>query len=259
MERTLSYFVSDVHLGLRVADPEGREARFVTFLRGIDPARTEALYLLGDIWDFWYEYRDVVPKGYVKVLSALTDLMEAGVKVYFFNGNHDIWTYRYFRELGMTILEQPYVTSIGGKKFCLGHGDLLGNVKKGYRFMQGIFHSRFAQVLFSSLHPRIAFWLGNGWSRHSRLGKNIGYEFKGEAEPLYQFCATFPEPVDYFIFGHYHSRADMPVGQGRLLLLSDWVTSSNWMVFDRENGLSVIYRDISGTTGISGSSQKMDR
>ena len=118
MSRNLTYFASDVHLGLQVADPAGREARFVSFLKRIPAAETDALYLLGDIWDFWYEYRDVVPKGSVRVFGALTDLMDAGVKVYFFPGNHDIWAYGYFEELGMKILEQPYVTEIGGKTFC---------------------------------------------------------------------------------------------------------------------------------------------
>ena len=97
--RNLTYFVADVHLGLDVNDPAGREARFVAFLRSIPADRTEALYLLGDIWDFWYEYRDVVPKGYVRVFAALTDLMDAGVRVCFFTGNHDVWAYRYFEEL----------------------------------------------------------------------------------------------------------------------------------------------------------------
>ena len=119
------YFISDVHLGLEVCDPTDREHRLVTFLRGL-PEDTEALYLLGDIWDFWYEYRDVVPKGYVRVFAALTALLDRGVKVFFFQGNHDVWTYRYFEELGMKRLEQPYVMQIAGRKFCLGHGDGLG-------------------------------------------------------------------------------------------------------------------------------------
>ena len=118
MPRHLTYFVSDVHLGLQVQDPARREARFVEFLKGIPTEETEALYLLGDIWDFWYEYKDVVPKGYVKVFAALMDLMDAGVKVYFFTGNHDIWAYSYFRELGMTVLEQPYVTTIAPSSSC---------------------------------------------------------------------------------------------------------------------------------------------
>ena len=244
MSRNLTYFASDVHLGLRVSDPADREARFVAFLRGIPAAETEALYLLGDVWDFWYEYRDVVPKGYVRVFGALADLMDAGVKVYFFPGNHDIWTYRYFEELGMTKLAQPYVTEIGGKTFCLGHGDGLGPVDRGYKTLQAIFHNRFLQVCFSALHPWFAFRLGNGWSRKSRLGKSVGYVFKGEEEPLYKFCASFNDdraakglaPVDIFLFGHYHCAVDMPVGPSRLLLLRDWISVSNALVFDATTG-----------------------
>ena len=165
MPRNLTYFASDVHLGLRVADPAGREARFVSFLRSIPAAETEALYLLGDIWDFWYEYRDVVPKGYVRVFGALTDLMDAGVKVYFFPGNHDVWAYGYFEELGMKILEQPCVTEIGGKTFCLGHGDGLGPVDRGYRILRGIFHNRFLQACFSQPGQRLVAALPPGQAR----------------------------------------------------------------------------------------------
>jgi UDP-2,3-diacylglucosamine hydrolase len=242
MSRHLSYFVSDVHLGLQVADAAGREARFVAFLKGIPAAETEALYLLGDIWDFWYEYRYVVPKGYVRVFAALTALMDAGVKVYFFQGNHDSWSYSYFEELGMVRLCQPAVIEVGGKRFCLGHGDGLGPGNHRYKLLKAAFNSRWLQRAFSALHPWIAFRFGNGWSRSSRLAKNVGYYFKGEQEPLYRFCAGFPEAVDYFIFGHYHCRVDMPVGKARLLLLSDWISASNWILYDRENGLSVIYK-----------------
>ena len=118
----LTYFVSDVHLGLQVSDPDERESRFVGFLNSL-PQETESLYLLGDIWDFWYEYRDVVPKGYVRVFAALQALMDRGVNVYFFQGNHDIWTYSYFESMGMKKLVQPCVVEIGGRRFCLGHGD----------------------------------------------------------------------------------------------------------------------------------------
>ncbi len=236
MSRPLSYFVSDVHLGLQVNDPAAREARFTAFLKGIDPSRTEALYLLGDIWDFWYEYRDVVPKGYVRVLSALLSLMDGGVKVYFFQGNHDIWTYRYFEELGMVRLVQPCRVSIGRRTFCLGHGDGLGPGMRGYKLMRGAFHNRVLQALFSTLHPWLAFRLGNGWSKRSRLGKNLSYTFKGADEPLYRFCESYQAatPVDYFIFGHYHAREDMPVAGARLLLLGDWITAPNWIQYDSE-------------------------
>ena len=164
MGRYLTYFVADVHLGLEVNDPADRERRFTGFLRSLPKEETEALYLLGDIWDFWYEYRDVVPKGYIGVLAALTDLMEAGVKVYFFQGNHDVWTYHYFEELGMKRLVQPAYVEIAGTRFCLGHGDGLGPVPAGYRFLRGIFHNRVLQFLFSMLHPWLAFRFGKGWS-----------------------------------------------------------------------------------------------
>ena len=134
--RHLTYFVSDVHLGLEVGNPALRERRFVKFLRDIPAEETESLYLLGDIWDFWYEYRDVVPKGYVQVFAALTDLIAAGVKVYFFEGNHDMWSFGYFEQLGMVRCAQPYPVTIGSRRFCLGHGDGLGPGMYGYKLMR---------------------------------------------------------------------------------------------------------------------------
>lgn len=234
MTRNLTYFVSDVHLGLQVSDPADRERRFVDFLRNL-PQETDSLYLLGDIWDFWYEYRDVVPKGYVAVFAALQDLVKRGVNVFFFQGNHDVWTYSYFEELGMKCLEQPYVVQIGDKRFCLGHGDGLGPVPFGYRFLRGMFHCRFLQILFSMLHPWIAFRLGNGWSKSNRLARHEEYVFRGEDEPLYRFAEEFSrqEAIDVFVFGHYHVRVDMTLSSGaRLLVLKDWMESSPYICFD---------------------------
>ncbi len=226
-----TYFVSDVHLGLQVDDPAGREARFVEFLRSL-PEETKALYLLGDIWDFWYEYRDVVPKGYVRVFAALTALMDRGVDVYFFQGNHDVWTYGYFEELGMKRLEQPALVEIGGEVFCLGHGDGLGPVPFGYRFLRGVFHNKVLQFLFSLLHPWIAFRFGNGWSRQNRLSRHVEYEFRGEEEPLYKFAAEYEKAhkVDHFIFGHYHADVSMHTpGGADFHVLKDWMKSSPYI------------------------------
>ena len=234
MTKTLTYFVSDVHLGLQVADPAAREERFVSFLKGLPP-ETAALYMLGDIWDFWYEYRDVVPKGYVKVFAALMELMERGVEVYFFQGNHDIWTYSYFESLGMKRLVQPCKVEIGGKTFCLGHGDGLGPTPFGYRLIKSIFNCRPLQVLFSMLHPWFAYRLGNVWSKNSRLSHKEEYKFKGEGEPLYQFAQGYlkEHKVDYFIFGHFHSAVDTVMPDGcRLLMLKDWMSSSPYICFD---------------------------
>lgn len=226
IDRNLTFFVSDVHLGLAVKGPADREARFVSFLKSIPPQRTEALYMLGDIWDFWYEYHDVVPKGYVRVFSALLDLMDAGVKVYFFQGNHDIWTYHYFEEMGIRILRQPTVVEIGGKKFCLGHGDGLGPGHILYKMMRWGFRNRILQSLFSLLHPYLAFRLGKGWSRKSRVAKTVEYRFRGESEPLCIFAEDFSEkhPVDYFVFGHFHCSVDMKLRSGaELYVLKDWM------------------------------------
>ena len=240
MERPLNYFVSDVHLGLDVKDPAVREKRFVDFLRGIPAEKTQALYLLGDIWDFWYEYRDVVPKGFVKVFAALGDLMEAGVKVYFFQGNHDMWCYSYFQELGIEVLQQPYVTEIGGKVFCLGHGDGLGPCPRGYKIMRSAFRNRALQWCFSLLHPWLAFRIGKGWSRRSRLAKNESYVFRGADEPLWKWAEAFSRQrhVDYFVFGHYHTdvRETLPTG-ARLILLKDWMDYSAYLRY--ESGIFV--------------------
>jgi UDP-2,3-diacylglucosamine hydrolase len=236
-DRTLTYFVSDVHLGLDVKDPADRERRFVRFLRSIPPEKTEALYMLGDIWDFWYEYWDVVPKGYVRVFSALMDLMDAGVKVYFFQGNHDIWCYWYFKELGIQILQQPYYIKIGGKDFCLGHGDGLGPGHKWYKLMRWGFREPFFQRIFSLLHPWLAFRFGQGWSKHSRVAKSVAYIFKGEQEPLYIYSVEYSKKrhVDYFIFGHFHCKVDMALPTGaRLLVLKDWMDAGqeDYLVFN---------------------------
>ncbi|MCM1176274.1 MAG: UDP-2,3-diacylglucosamine diphosphatase [Clostridium sp.] len=239
MEKKLTYFVSDVHLGLDVNDPCAREARFVSFLRSIDPSVTSALYLLGDIWDFWYEYRDVVPKGYARVFAAIQDLVDAGVDVFFFQGNHDVWTYRYFEELGMKCLVQPAVVDVAGKTFCLGHGDGLGPVPDGYRFLRSIFHCRVLQMMFSCLHPWLAFRLGTGWSKNNRLARHEEYVFRGKDEPLYKFAADFSSSrhVDCFVFGHYHVSVDMELPAGsRLVVLKDWLNGAPYRCYDASIG-----------------------
>lgn len=249
-ERTLVYFVSDVHLGLDVNDPADRESRFVKFLNSIPKDRTMALFMLGDIWDFWYEYRDVVPKGYVRVFASLMDLMDAGVKVYFFQGNHDIWCYHYFESMGIEILQQPFPLEIGGKVFCLGHGDGLGPGHFWYKVMRWAFRNKVCQWLFSTfLHPTVAFRIGTGWSKKSRVARNEEYVFRGEDEPLYKFAVDFSKEVhvDYFIFGHFHTSVDMALpGGGRLLVLKDWMRpqSSNWIVFDLTSGCLGISQNI---------------
>ena len=127
--RRYDYFVSDVHLGLGWKDPKEREERFLKFLSLIPREEVRALYLLGDVWDFWFEYKDVIPREGSRVVAKLISLMDDGVEVHFCPGNHDIWTFSYFESIGMKRFDQPFFTSIAGRRFCLGHGDLLGGAK----------------------------------------------------------------------------------------------------------------------------------
>ncbi|MBO6168441.1 MAG: UDP-2,3-diacylglucosamine diphosphatase [Bacteroidales bacterium] len=224
VERTQVYFVSDVHLGLRNADPAERERRFVDFLSGI-PGNALSVYLLGDIWDFWYEYRDVVPREGARVVAKLIALMDAGVQVFFFPGNHDLWCFSFFESLGMIRCTQPQLVQIGGKTLCLGHGDLLGGGRAGYSFMQSIFKNKAVQAVFSTLHPWFAFRLGNGWSGSNRKRRKP-YHFQGDKEPLYRFALEQSGQVhiDYFIFGHFHDAVDIQLPTGaRLVVLKDWL------------------------------------
>lgn len=225
MKNNGAVFVADVHLGLAAFDALEREQRFVSFLKSERVRNAEALYLLGDIWDFWYEYKYVVPKEGIRVIAALMELIDDGVEVFFMPGNHDIWCYHWFEQLGMHKIEQPYYTEICGKTFCLGHGDNLGGGGFGLKLMEAAFHSKVLQALFSSLHPRIAFAIGNGWSRRNREAHK-SYVFREKDEPIFKFAASVARQhhVDYFIFGHYHieCRMDIP-GGAQMYILGDWM------------------------------------
>ena len=234
-DRSLTYFVADVHLGARPASDADKEARFVQFLRSVPAQQTAALYMLGDIWDFWYEYRDVVPKGYARVFAALMDLMDAGVKVVFIRGNHDVWTYSYLQSLGIEVLDQVQEVNIDGSVFCIGHGDGLGPGMGKYNFMRSVFHNRVAQVLFSTLHPWFAYRIGRGWSKRRQKQHVTPYNWRGEEESLYKFAAEYEKThkVDYFVFGHYHSQVDMKTpGGARFAVLKDWKQESPYLYFD---------------------------
>ena len=241
MERSKIYFVADVHLGLKAGDPAEREERFVKWLRGIRTPETKAVWLLGDIWDFWYEYRDVIPREGFRVTAAISNLLDDGIEVYFIPGNHDVWLYSFWQNLGVKVVPQTQRLEAGGKTFLLGHGDALGGAKLGYRLMLRIFHSRVCQVLFTQLHPWLAYRFGTDWSNSNRR-KHGGYKFRGADEPLYKFCMEYRLPgviagtseaviagpdrqsPDFCIFGHFHDAVDMTLPSGsRLIVLKDWI------------------------------------
>lgn len=236
------YFVSDIHLGLNHLNPVERERRFAAFLYGL-PGDTKAVYMLGDIFDFWYEYKNVIPRGFSRVLGAMASLADRGVKLYFFNGNHDIWTYSYLQdEIGVNMLKQPYIVDIEGKRFCLGHGDALGEGDKGYKLLRSVFYNRFLQILFSGIHPRWAFKLAHSWSRHNRLSRDISGQFGGENERIVKYAEEFNkklppgERVDYFIFGHYHYCTDYRLKNGgELFIMGEWIHTFDYLSYTAGN------------------------
>ncbi len=242
------YFVSDVHLGVNGCDARELEARFIRFL---DAASKDAaaIYLLGDIFDFWYEYKYVIPRTHTRVLGKLAEICDSGIPVYFMKGNHDVWAYEYFeKEIGMKVLQQPYVAVINGARLCLGHGDGLGKTEPGFRFIRSMFHNKVCQRLFSMIHPRWAFGMGYSWAAHSRKKKSVpgAYEFQCVGGSLYRYATEFGnrcdrekgEGVNFYIFGHFHfpSRVVIPSG-GEMIILGSWTDGGEYAVFDALGGV----------------------
>ena len=218
-----TYFVSDIHLGAPyISDPKRHERRIVEWLRSITPdART--LFILGDALDYWYEYRYVVPRGYVRFFAALANMVDAGVRVVWITGNHDIWSFGYLSdELGVEIIDHCTVETIGGKRFYIAHGDIDGEPRPSYRRMQRLFRSRLAQRLFSAIHPRWTVPFAHRWSGHSRVHGTKAPEQLADSDPLLKFARRYNAdnpPADYFVFGHRHIVAEAPVTPGSMLYI----------------------------------------
>lgn len=238
------YFLADAHLGsLAFKHPRMQERRLVNFLEKIRHS-ADAVYLLGDMFDFWYEYKTVVPKGFTRFLGKLSELTDSGVEVHYFTGNHDLWLTDYLhRECGVIIHRQPLTTEIYGKLFYLAHGDGLGDSHDvQFHLLRSMFHSRFLQTCFSAIHPRWSVALGRQWSKHSRLK----HEKKGEPvymgedkEPLVIYTKDYLKKhpnINYFIYGHRHIKLDLTMNaNSRMLILGDWIEQFSYAVFDGEN------------------------
>lgn len=238
MSRTKIYFVSDLHLGLNaVHNSREREKKFVQWLNKISEDAT-ALYILGDLFDFWYEYKQVVPKGFVRVLGRLANLHDAGLPIYFFTGNHDQWMRDYFEtELGIPVFRKPERLEIDGKKFIVGHGDGLGPGDQAYKVMKSVFTNPAATWAFTRLHPNFAMWLGKKWSENNRLLNGTHQEEMQDEkkEWLIGYCreVLLSEHVDYFIFGHRHLALDYRLNErSRYINLGDWLSYYSYAVFD---------------------------
>jgi UDP-2,3-diacylglucosamine hydrolase len=225
------YFISDVHLGLHpVENSLEREKMLISWLDKIKDKAAE-LYLVGDIFDFWHEYKHLVPKGFTRFLGKLSELADNGTKLYFFTGNHDIWAYGYFlSEFGAEIYHNPLEKEINGLKFFIAHGDGLGPGDYGYKLLKGAFRNKILQWIFARLHPNFAMWLGKTWSKKSRYSKGIVSEGfsgeKGEEQIVFAKKKLKEEHFDYFIFGHRHIPFDIKLGEkSRIINLGDWIYS----------------------------------
>lgn len=234
------FFASDFHLGLKAGSPAlDREKRVVAWLDKIAPQARE-IYLLGDVFDFWWEYRLVVPRGFTRFLGTLSSMTDSGIRIHFFTGNHDMWISDYLSgECGLIIHTSPITTDFDGKKFHLAHGEGLGNSNFAYKILLKIFRNKPLRVLYSSLHPRIGVGIGHTWSLNSRLGKGISLDFSGEEkEDLLRYArqVTEKEKIDYFIFGHRHLAKQIKLKEGsEVIFLGDWIRNSNYAEWDGNN------------------------
>jgi len=231
------FFASDFHLGLNTGSGSSeREKKIIRWLRKITPEAKE-IFLVGDIFDFWWEYKKVVPKGFTRFLGTIGEITDSGIPVHFFAGNHDMWVKDYLsEECGMIIHKKPLTTSFDGKTFYIAHGEGLGSQNIGYKILLSIFRNKPLRALYSSLHPSLGMKIGQNWSLNSRLGKGISQEFMGEdKEDLIRYANSFTgiDKPDYFIFGHRHLAMTMKLkNDSRIMLLGDWLKHSSYAEWD---------------------------
>lgn len=240
------YFTSDFHLGLPAGSPPvEREKKVVAWLKSVAPSAKE-IYLLGDIFDFWWEYKLVVPRGFTRFLGTISEITDSGIPVQFFTGNHDMWVGNYLtEECGVTIHTTPITTVIDNKNFHLAHGEGLGTNDTGYKILLSIFRNRPLRAMYSSLHPSIGVGIGHRWSLNSRLGKGITKEFLGDdKEDLIRYARSLMahEKIDYFIFGHRHLAMTYKLKEGaEIVFLGDWIKNGSYAEWD---GKTLLFKTI---------------
>lgn len=232
------YFLSDLHLGAPYF-PDSRESerRVVAFLDHIK-GDAEAIYLLGDILDYWYEYRYVVPRGFVRFFGKLAELSDSGIRIVWMIGNHDIWISDYIpNELGVEVIDGTLTERIMGKTFFLTHGDGVGKLKWSFRFLRTLFRNRACQKAFSAIHPRWTIPFAYGWSRHSReKGEAAGIPDNQLLRNLKEFTLDYhrshPE-IDYFVYGHVHVLSREEIAGGcEMIVLGEWIHTFSYAKFD---------------------------
>jgi UDP-2,3-diacylglucosamine hydrolase len=235
------YFISDLHLGSPNHEASlVREKKFVTWLDEVSKDADE-IFLVGDVFDFWFEYKRAVPRGFVRCLGKIATLTDQGIKVHWFTGNHDMWIFDYLpKECGIILHRKPIVIEYNEQKMYIGHGDGLGPGDHSYKFMKRFFDSQLCQWLFARLHPNFGIWLASSLSGYSR-GKGLEKDkiFHGEQEWLFQYCQSIEKEThhDYYVFGHRHYPKIMEVSaNSQYINLGDWIQHFTYATWD-EQGL----------------------
>ena len=235
------FFASDFHLG--VPDKETSLKREQKIVRWLDAIKHEAqaIFLVGDIFDFWFEYKHAVPKGFVRLQGKLAELTDAGIPVKFFTGNHDMWMFDYFpQEFNIPVYREPQRMEVNGKSLFIGHGDGLGPGDRTYKFLKQVFKNPLCQWLFARIHPNLGLTVANYWSSQSRISSTKKDEsFQGpEKEWLYLFAQEMEKDDhhDFYIFGHRHLPLELKVNDSSWYInLGEWVNYSTYGVFDGQD------------------------
>jgi len=237
-ERHNIYFASDFHLG----SPNDKESiiRERKICRWLDNIKKEAkeIYLVGDIFDFWFEYKTVIPKGFERLKGKLANLTDSGVKIHFFPGNHDLWTFGYLeKELGFVVHKKPLITNLNGQLFYITHGDGLGDTNVKYKILKRIFTSRICQFLFGLIHPSIGIKIAYLWSKASRKkGGQINKEKLKEGLLNHSKKILNSHDINYFIYGHIHEPIELQLNaKTKYINLGDWVTHFSFLEFSKNN------------------------
>lgn len=239
-----TYFLSDLHLGAPYF-PDSREAekRVVAFLDYIKHD-ADAIYLLGDILDYWYEYRYVVPRGFVRFFGKLAELSDMGIRIVWMIGNHDIWIFDYLpTELGIEVVDGTLVETIHGKKIFMTHGDGVGKLPATFRFIRGLFRSKICQKAFAAIHPRWTVPFAYRWSRHSRKeGEARGVPDDGLLTNLREFVKAYRQShpdIEIFMFGHVHVLSRETICDGcEMVVLGEWIRTFSYAKLG-DTGLSL--------------------
>jgi UDP-2,3-diacylglucosamine hydrolase len=217
------YFISDIHLGLESKEREAAKEQKLVELLYFMQESAKTLYIVGDLFDYWFEYRRVLQKGFFRTFTALQDLTRSGTEVHFIIGNHDFMHRDFFKkELGIIVHEDPVSVTIDGKKFFIAHGDGLVANDLGYRILKKIFRNKFFQFLYSLVHPDFGVWLASGSSKSSRKYTNT--KDYGEQDSMFLAAKGYIEKTyDYVIFGHSHKKSVSPYKGGYYINLGSWL------------------------------------